>query len=105
MSATTCDCEIYEICSICAPTPEHYESAVAAYTAPEAVPQPLSGIALVDDSRYTLAELTGLGREYADAARKCWAETDVVDTELQLSLFIAWLARKEKEAISDRSSK
>lgn len=45
---------------------------------------------------YTLAELSTAARDYADHARRHWGADDVVDTELQLSLFIAWLAKREQ---------
>lgn len=52
---------------------------------------------LVQPKSYTLAELMSQARDYIEQARKTWAEEDVVDTELQLSLFLAWVQRREKE--------
>lgn len=48
------------------------------------------------EPRYTLAQLSTAARDYADHARSHWGADDVVDTELQLSLFIAWLAKREQ---------
>lgn len=58
-------------------------------------------VAIVRESRsapaksYTVSNLTALSRSYIEEARQVWAEGDVVETELQLSLFLAWLQKRE----------
>lgn len=48
------------------------------------------------EPRYTLPQLSALAREYVEAARERWAEQDVVETELQLSSFLAWIQNLQK---------
>jgi hypothetical protein len=46
---------------------------------------------------YTLPQLSALAREYVEAARERWGEQDMVEVELQLSLFLAWIQNSEKK--------
>lgn len=44
---------------------------------------------------YTLAQLSALARDYINDVRNHWAEGHVVEVELRLSLFLAYLQRLE----------
>lgn len=52
---------------------------------------------LVQPKSYTLAEIIALSREYLKAAEGHWDKDGILEAELQLSLFCAWLQKREKE--------
>lgn len=91
MGVIACDCQIYEICPSCAPTPAHYQRAAAAYAAPEKIPTEKSGVALTDHC-YTLDEIKLLAMEFVDDN-----SPDNFERQLLLSVFIEWLQQREKE--------
>lgn len=56
----------------------------------------LREVSVKQSPRYTLAQLSALARDYINDARNHWAEGDVVEVELRLSLFLAWIQGKQK---------
>lgn len=83
MATITCDCELYEVCPNCAPTPEYYDGAAKALAA--AIPK--------IEPRYSLTDIRELAREYADE------HEGVARLSLQImgKEFADWVERKEKE--------
>lgn len=80
----SCQCEIYEICSQCAPSQEAFLKAVR--DRDEVVSRLPSS-----SPSYTLAELMELGREWA---RSTGGE---LTDDMAVSRFLLWLGKKERE--------
>ena len=111
-----CDCEVYEICPSCAPDEPTYAKAAAAndkavrrrqsYKGP--INGPCSACGDGDTAMeyhdheppspsYTLADLRVLAHGFLQTSDS-GIGTDGVEMRLKLSIFLAWLARKEREA-------
>lgn len=78
----TCDCELYEVCPVCAPTQGYYDKAAEAVAA--AIP--------VSPQMYSLNDIREITREYANEhegpAR--------LSLQIMTDKLVAWMAKREQ---------